>query len=70
MDCQLENPFQNLWLEFICTGLRKHMYSTKTAVSKRTQCFGKDIWMMFSFRVEGKEGRFGVVCNAVEWDRK
>ena len=36
MDCQLENPFQNLRLEFICIGLRKPMYSMKTAISKRT----------------------------------
>ena len=36
IDCRLENPFQNLWLEFICTGLRKLIYSMKTAVSKKT----------------------------------
>ena len=31
----------------------------------RNRVFGKSI-----VRVEGKEGRFGAVCVAVEWDRK
>ena len=36
MICQLENPFQNLWLELICTVLRKPMHSMKTDVSMFT----------------------------------
>ena len=69
MVCRLENPYQNLWREYICTGLKKNMCSMRTAVSRETLFSEKDRWMM-CFLCEGKKGGFRTLCLDVKRERE